>query len=337
MKLDFFARRAHYIDHLAPIYRAMPAQRGRFTVPAELLEYAFEALGGGDLVQLEAYDEGTLSGEDPVLVCSYGDIARAARRASRKIIHMEHGIGHAYGTAPYPNGRRGRRDQVDLFLAPNEYTARLIRSVRRTRVEVIGTPKMDEWFAPVQGPAFSNNRRPVIAIAFHWGDRNSRPPEAGSAWEHYKAILPALRDRYQLIGHGHPLASDVFRQEFERMEIEWVPDFRQVLLRADLYVNDLSSTLYEFLVTGKPVVVLNAPWFRREMHWGIRFWDYAGVGINVWDPAFLFTAIDRTIAEYGTICIEERQQAITDLYPYAGHAADRAASVITSYLEEQCT
>jgi len=337
MKLDFFARRAHYIDHLAPVYRAMPDQRGRFTVPAELLEYTYEALGGGDLLQLEAYHEGMLTGKDPILVCSYGDIARAARRSSRKIIHMEHGTGHAFGTAPYPNGARGRRDQVDLFLAPNEYTANLIRSVRRTQVEVIGTPKMDDWFSPIQRSTFSGDHGAAIAIAFHWGDQHSRPPEAGSAWEHYREILPALRDRYNLIGHGHPLAADVFRGEFERLEIEWVSDFRQVLLRADLYINDLSSTLYEFLLTGKPVVVLNAPWFRREMHWGIRFWDYCGVGINVWDPEFLFNAIDRTIAEYATICIEERNQAITDLYPYAGNSAERAATVITSYLEEQCS
>lgn len=308
-----------------------PDQRGRFTVPSELLEYAYEALGGGDLLQLEAYNEGTLSGENPVLVCSYGDIARAARRSSRKIVHMEHGTGHAFGTAPYPNGARGRRDQVDLFLAPNEYTARLIRSVRRTRVEVIGTPKMDDWVSPIPHSTFFD-RRPVIAIAFHWGDRHSRPPESGSAWEHYKEILPALRDRYHLIGHGHPLATEEFQQQFERLEIEWVPDFQEVLRRADLYINDLSSTLYEFLLTGKPVVVLNAPWFRREMHWGIRFWDYSGVGINVWDPANLFDAIDRTIAQCGTIRLAERHQAIVDLYPFPGNSAQRAADVLSQWM-----
>jgi hypothetical protein len=43
MKLDLFARRAHYLDHLAPAYRALPlARRGVFTVPADLKGLTYE-------------------------------------------------------------------------------------------------------------------------------------------------------------------------------------------------------------------------------------------------------------------------------------------------------
>jgi hypothetical protein len=335
MKLDFFARRAHYLDHLAPVFRVLPAaRRGVFTVSIDLIDYARQELGEG---AIEIYNERTPRGDDPILVASYGDIARAARHPTRKIVHMEHGTGHAFGSAPYPNGRKGKRDCVSLFLAPNAYTASLIRMARPTRVEVIGTPKMDEWTTG-QDPqvllARPRNTSPVVAIAFHWGDRNAQPPEAGSAWEHYKKILPQLRDRYNLIGHGHPLAVEIHRQEFERLGIEWVSTFREVLQRADLYINDLSSTLYEFMLTGKPVVVLNAPWFRRDVQWGIRFWDYSDVGINVEQPDQLISAIDRTLQEYGSICAAARRRAIRDLYPYAGYSAHRAAEVITSYIEE---
>src|SRR5688572_29206742 len=125
---------------------------------------------------------------------------------------MEHGTGHAFGKAAYPNGGEGKRDLVDLFLAPNAYTASLIRLVRPTRCEVIGTPKMDEW---AYGKDVSillsrpTTTPPVIAIAFHWGDKHAKPPESGSAWEHYKDTLPKLNESYRLIGHGHPLAADV--------------------------------------------------------------------------------------------------------------------------------
>jgi len=345
MQLDFFARRAHYLDHMAPVYRALPdARRGVFTVPEELYGYARRELG--DTAAIELYDGETPRGDSPILVASYGDISRAAR-TPRKIVHMEHGTGHAFGTAAYPNAPKGKRDLIDLFLAPNDYTARLIKSVRSARCEVIGTPKMDDWVNPI----FTNNMvalnsyphrypgdiPPVVAIAFHWGDRHAKPPEAGSAWEHYKEILPALRERYIVIGHGHPLAAETYKKEFERLGIEWVGDFRHVMLRADVYVNDLSSTLYEFLLTGKPVVVLNAPWFRRDIHWGIRFWDYSDVGINVESPDYLIKAIDTTL-EHGSICARERRQAVKDLYPYAGHSAQRAADVIVEYLEElECT
>lgn len=335
MKLDFFARRAHYLDHMAPVYRALPApRRGKLTVPIELESYARQELPEA---AIEIYNNSTPRGEGPILVASYGDIHRAARNPARRVIHMEHGTGHAFGKAAYPNGRRGSRDLVSLFLAPNAYTASLIRMTRSTRCEVIGTPKMDPWVYG-QDPSIllaqPKNDPPVIAIAFHWGDKQSSPPESGSAWEHYKELLPALRDRYRLIGHGHPLAADFYRAEFERLGIEWVGNFRDVLQRADLYINDLSSTLYEFLLTGKPVVVLNAPWFRRGVHWGIRFWDYSDVGINVEHPDELVGAIDRTLQEYGPVCAAARRRAAKDLYPYAGYAAVRAAEVLVSYLEE---
>ncbi len=330
MKLDFFARRPHYLDHLAPVWKALPPDaRGMFIVSVDLLNYAYDELN--DHGKIKVYNNNIPVGDCPILTACYGDMIRAALDSSRKIISMEHGTGHAFGGAAYPNGK-GRRDLVDLFLMPNEYTARLSRSVRATRCEVIGTPKMDEWMHEiVQEP---KNNPPVIAIAFHWGTKNSKPPESGSTFEHYKDILPQLAKQYKVIGHGHPLAAKEYKREFGLAGIEWTGDFREVLRRADVYINDLSSTMYEFLVTGKPVIVLNAPWFRRDVHWGIRFWDYSDVGINVEDPGELFDAINRTLADYATICAEERRRAVADLYPYVGCSAARAVEVLDGYLEE---
>ncbi len=321
---DFFARRSHYIDHLAPVWNALPsARRGVFVVSDDLLDYANKELNDPDRIKI--FNRNIPLGDNPVLTACYGDMVRAARNPARALISMEHGTGHAFGGAAYPNGK-GRRDLVNLFLMPNEYTARLSRAVRPTRCEVIGTPKMDEWIHDILKEPKNNPQ--IIAIAFHWGTKGSKPPESGSAFEHYKDVLPQLAKRYRIIGHGHPLAANVYRAEFERIGIEWVGDFREVLRRADLYINDLSSTMYEFLVTGKPVIVLNAPWFRRDVHWGIRFWDYSDVGINVENPGELFSALDRTLAEYATICAEERRRAVMDLYPYAGCSAARAVEAL---------
>lgn len=330
MTLDFFARRHHYIDHLAPILNALPSERrGLVHVTDDLLSYAWHSFHDAHVVEVDGY---TPSGNNPILCAAYGDMSRAARNPERKIITIEHGTGHGFGTAAYPNATKGRRDLVHLALMPNAYTASLSRLARPVRCEVIGTPKMDEWY----GSSVDREIYPTVAIAFHWGDKHANPPESGSAFEHYQEILPALARRYHVIGHGHPLASPTVRQIFEGAGIEWVSNLQELFHRADILINDLSSILYEFLVTGKPVIVLNAPWFRREVQWGIRFWDYSDVGINVEDPEELFSVIDRTIGEYGTICAEERSRAVTDLYPYLGHSAQRAADVLVKYLDEIC-
>lgn len=328
MKISFFARRAHYIDHIAPIWNALPVARlGEFVTTEDLRAYASNLIGPDRIV---IYDGQTVPGSNPVLTAAYGDMIRAGKNPHRRIISCEHGTGHAFGTAAYPDGK-GKRDRVDLFLMPNEYTARKSQSVRSTPCEVIGTPKMDEYI-PAARPVLADP--PTIAIAFHWNSGNPDPPESGNAWEHYKDILPALARRYKVIGHGHPLSADTFRPAFAQAGIEYVENFRDVLKRADVYINDLSSTMYEFLITGKPVIVLNAPWFRRDVHWGIRFWEWSDVGINVEIPEGLFPAIDMTLREYSDIKLVERFQAVIALYPYLGESAKRAADVISMYLRE---
>jgi Putative glycosyl/glycerophosphate transferases involved in teichoic acid biosynthesis TagF/TagB/EpsJ/RodC len=334
MQLDFFARRPHYVDHMAPVYNALPhARRGVFHIAQELESYARQELREP---RLEIFQGGIPAGDNPIIVAAYGDLNKVIRNPQRKIITIEHGVTQGFGTAAYPNGTIGNRDRASFALLPNEYVARHFRAVRQTPCAVIGTPKMDaylsEW-VPVTRPV--DPGRPVLAIAFHWGNRNENPPESGSAWEHYKDILLALGERYQVIGHSHPLAAPIYREAFERVGIEWVEDFREVCRLADIYLNDLSSTMYEFLLTGKPVVVLNAPWFRREIHWGIRFWDYSDVGINVESPFELFDAIDQTLEQYATICLQERRQAIADLYPYVGHSARRAVDILERWIDER--
>lgn len=336
MKLDFFARRRHYIDHLAPIWNALPSERrGRFHVARELDPYARQELREPEILIFEG---GVPAGDNPILTAAYGDLNKVIRNPARKIITMEHGVTQGFGTAAYPGATMGNRERVDLALLPNEYVARRFRAAREIPCEVIGTPKMDQIardLNPLGMVKASNALRdpPTIGIAFHWGDRMSDPPESGSAFLHYRTILPELATRYHMIGHAHPLASPEYREAYERAGIEWVSDFREVLRRVDVYLNDLSSTMYEFLVTGKPVIALNAPWFRRDMHWGIRFWDYSDVGINVEGPEELIPAIERTLEEYSSICLRERGRAITDLYPYLGGSAQRAADVLERWLD----
>lgn len=339
-QIDFLASQPHYLDHIAPIWDALPEElHGTFYVPLEMQEYAEKVLMR-DHRCLYVYKEDNLGSSVeryPVLVAGYGDmIAVHQNNPSRKIVYMEHGTGHTFHTSPYPDGK-GKRDWVDLFLPPNEYTARKIRSVRNTRCEVIGTPKMDKVFRelnPLNMLKLSYPSPPTIAIGFHWGNKGNTPPESGSAFDHYKDIIPELSERFNLLAYGHPLAEDSYKKFYLSHGIEYTSNLWNVFARADVCINDLSSAMYEFLVTGKPVIVLNTPWFRRDVQHGIRFWDYADIGIHVEEPSELDFAIKQTLDNYVAVRAGERTTTVQDLFPYLGQSAKRAVDVIKEYLNE---
>lgn len=337
-QIDFLASQPHYLDHIAPVWDALPDQaRGTFYVPEEMLDYADRILH--KTLYLFSYTDRTFGpfvDRHPVLVAGYGDMMALHRQnPSRRIVMMEHGTGHTFHTAAYPDGT-GKRDWVDLFLPPNEYTKRKIQGIRQTRCEVVGTPKLDKVFWEMNPSNSIKNyydNPPTIAIGFHWGSKNNIPPESGTAFDHYKGIIPELSKQFNLLGYGHPLAADVYKRFFTSLGIEYTNNLMDVFHQADVCINDLSSAMYEFLVTGKPVIVLNAPWFRRDVQHGIRFWDYADIGIQVEEPGELVFAIQQTLDNYGTIRSSERVTTVQDLFPYLGIASERAAGVLRRYLE----
>jgi hypothetical protein len=331
-QIDFLATQPQYLDHIAPIWDTLAEDNlGTFYVPHELLGHAHNRLKHHLYLFTFENNSPDTFGVNPILVAAYGDMKYAHRiNPERKIFMMEHGTGHSFGTSAYPNGP-GERDIVSLFLPPNQYTADKIHTVRDTPCEVIGTPKLD-W---LRDYIFPRNVPPTVCISFHHGTKNRRPPEASSAFEHYKDTIASLKQQsYNLIAHGHPLSRVRDKPFYASLGIPFLDDFEDVMKVADVYVNDLSSTLYEFMATGKPVVVLNAPWFRRDVHHGLRFWDYSDVGINVNEPHELKSAIDKTLSD-STLFLPQRKKAIQDLFPYLGHSAERAAAVIREQLAEE--
>lgn len=333
-QIDFLATQPHYIDHIAPVWDALVDDNlGSFYIPQNLLGHAQRKLRNH--LYLFTYENHDLTtyGINPILVCSYGDMKYAHRISpERRIFMMEHGTGHGFGTSAYPNGP-GERDVVSLFLPPNQYTADKIHTVRSTACEVVGTPKLD-WIIQYEETFLQRSHPATVCISFHHGSRNRKPPEAGSAFEHYKDVVASLKPHYNLVAHGHPLSRVRDLPFYASIGVPFIEDFKDVMKIADVYVNDLSSTLYEFAATSKPVVVLNAPWFRKNVYHGLRFWDYADIGINVENPMDLKRAIDKTLSD-PTLFLPQRKKAVLDLFPYLGHSAIRAANVIRQYLSEE--
>lgn len=335
--VDFFARHPHYIDHLAPIWLAMDeSMRGSFYVPACLEGYAQER--GIDTTSLKPpgvnrpLDVAPV-GKAPLVTCGYADLQSAVFKSpKRPYIFMQHGVGMTFNHPGYAGGTGAQRE-VSLFLDPNEHTRKKVAGTWPNKAGfVIGTPKLDQW----AGRAFERNEKPVVCISFHW-DGSKVAPEAGNAFKHYRDIIPSLakHGEFTLIGHGHPRVMAELARYYEKLNIEPVWNFDEVMRRADIYINDSSSTLFEFCVTGKPVIVLNAPWFRKSLKGGLRFWDYSDVGVNVNRPEDLPKIIEQVLADDEPIYKMARERAVEDLYPYLGHSAERAVDCITQFSESK--
>lgn len=356
MPVDAIACERQFVDHLAPVWRLLsPQHRGRFLTDPSLIEHA-----RGRGVEAEAIDAETLRRRSlppkaspapgpAAFVASIGDTKLARRLGYRRFTFLEHGAGQAYlgdGGIRHPSYAGGvDREDVELFLVPNEYSAALWRaSYPAARVAVIGCPKLDELPKRESGPG------PVVALTWHWPAFVA--PEAGTAIGHYMRILPELAKAFTVIGHAHPKADwpGRVRRYYDRAGIPFVEDFADVCRRADLLVFDNTSAGFEFAATGRPVVVLNSPQYNRRVNHGLRFEPSPGcditeglhfcgaahVGVQVDQPDQLIAGIQRALADDPAVR-GARERALEIVYPVRTGSAHAAAAAITSWIEAKPT
>jgi len=338
MRFDFFATWPHFADHMAPIYHALAEQAGVFYVAPNIVEHV--AGLGVQPVPLKPRMAGNPRdvappGTAPLLVAASGDMNLALNNnRKREYIFMEHGVEIVYPNNPSYAGNDGPRRRAALTLAPNMGAFELTRKKlpKMTQV-IIGTPMLDRWKG-----AFERNRQlplvPTVAISFHW-DGKMVAPEAGTAFGYFEHILPELAKQksFKLVAHAHPRNIEQVRPIYEKLGIEFWESFERVMDEADLYIMDNSSTIYMFLVTGKPVILLNSPKYRKNIDTGLRFWKYTDVGEQVDDPEQLIYAISRTLGDPGARLIE-RRTAIANLFPCLGFSAKVAAYSMNFFFEE---
>jgi hypothetical protein len=272
--VDFLASLPHYADHLRPIHEAM----------------------GGSFYHI--HEDGPR--QKSVVVASYHDVRMARRHGYKNIALMQHGVGQAYTErhAGYSGGIDHK--DVSLFLCPNEYSAEKWQSAYpKARVAVIGSPRVEHL--PTQ-------EGDEVAMSFHW--LCSLWPETRPAFSHYRTHLTRLKP---CIGHAHPRAKRWLEPWYSGNGIEYVPSFEEVSRRAGVFICDNSSALYEFAATGRPVVVLNAPWYRKQIQHGGRFWDWASVGVQVERPDDLVEAVRLAQADPDEIR-QERERIVQQVF-----------------------
>jgi hypothetical protein len=319
--IDALGSEPHFVDHVLPIWRALPDEvRGIFYLRTPRDGVVNQAVGR------------VPPGGRPILVASIGDFKRVS---GRPVALMEHGCGQSFGggegrmanSSSYAGGA-GRG--ANLFLHPGPHPAARDRArYPETRIEIVGCAKLDCL------PRRDGDGPPVVAVAFHWDCRVG--PETRSAWRAFdRAVVRLSKSGLEVIGHGHPRIFRRLAAWYERHGIEPVRSFEEVCRRADVYVNDASSTLFEFASTGRPVVVMNPRIYRRSVAHGLRFWEASTVGVNVEEGEDLTAAVQQALEDPADQQAE-RERCVDLVYAYRSGAAERAADVLVDWASDRAT
>lgn len=323
MPVDLVVSLPHYFAHLNPVWRAIPPEeQGAVYASPDVAKLIPGAL---PLTQVKQ-STGTC------LVAGHVDLQRTPR--ARKAILCEHGVGQSYKadrnasrSPAYPGGEG--RDHVGLFLAPNAYANdRDTARYPNAQHEIIGSPRL----AQLQKIAAPNNTKPVIAVTTHWPCTVA--VEAGSGWGHWYKAWGELAETgvYDMIGTAHPRSFRQLKRHYERMGIEPVEDFTDVMRRADLLCFDNTSVGFEWAACGRPVVVLDVPWWRNPRGHGLRFDDAADIGPRIIDPAAFPTAVNAALTKRPWPGAEER---LARVFPAVENPAGRAAELCVEFARRQ--
>lgn len=319
--LDAYASQPHYAAHMRPVWEALPAEvRGVWH-------------------RRPPRDEGP-----PILVAGAIDVRQVRRR---QVVYLEHGAGQSYDGDPrvrdqgvgYSGGPG--LDRAVLFLCPSEQVAeRWRRRYPATPAAVVGCPRLDRWHAAGASGALSTGPAPggagpVVAVTFHWPC--GLCPETRWAFPWYRRHLAGLVDDVraaggEVIGHAHPKAYAHLVSTWCGLGVRPIPDLDVVLERADLFIGDNTSALPEAAAAGIPLVWMSAPWYRRDVEHGGRFWTWPQGQVRVGNGDELIERWHEALLDPPHVRAA-REAMVGTIYAHRdGSAAARAAAAIIKVL-----
>jgi hypothetical protein len=267
MRLASYGSEVHYCDHLSAITQEL---RNR----------------GVEVEHHHGYANRRAVTDRTVLVASRKD---AGFLSDRNVILVEHGAGQRYNRDAGSGGADHEDRHVVLFLAPSERVAENGKPLYpRAKRLAVGSPRVEQLSLLPKEPEY-------VVMAWHWNAPGV--PEAKGAWERYKVGAKDLASKYPVLGHGHPRTKSSIGRDYKQFGISQEWDWAECVKQAKALTCDNSSVMWEAVALDIPVVVINAPWYRKEVEWGLRFWECADVGPQVDSPADLAEAVRLVLEE----------------------------------------
>lgn len=262
-----------------------------------------------------------------------------------KIIRIDHGAGDR--SIGFTRAFAGN----DLVLIAGEKQRERFRRLgylRDNQMAVVGYTKFDAVGAENKsGRKLFPDDKPVVLY-------NPHPDPKLSSW--YRMGIDVLDFFRASKDHNLIFAPHVmlFRRRLHVSLESWVARFRRDLprrfhecphilidtgssasvdmtytLAADVYLGDVSSQVYEFLIKRRPCIFLNAHGARWQGDANYAFWNFGPVVDNVGDLAAALKGVATSHASYRPLQDEAFHETF-DLQPMASSV--RAADVIAGYL-----
>lgn len=295
MKIHAFGSETHYREHVQAVWKHLPdTLRGQW-FPKHT-----------DIPRADP--------DDIVMIGGYADVELVP---NHRIIYVEHGAGQRYV---------GLKEHHQFHYHGSRHPNRVVAYIS-PRQEVADSWDRPAFAAgsPVCDSCELYGEEGVVALTFHW-DAPNVCPETRSAMPHYYdrmgEIVAALRaEGYEVIGHRHPKMRGLRWETWDVPEV----DVDIVRKRASILIADNTSLMYEMSYLFRKVIALNAPWFRRDVEHGLRFWNWYGPAVD--GPEQLLESIPY-LAEMYSPCVPgptDARQAYGREFS-DGHDGERAAA-----------
>lgn len=329
-KIDYYCPATHYLDHAVDSWSYLHELKGNLYITENLREYAESRYPDLENVvyvkHLNDLKSKLAKSNRYLLVFSYYYCQRL--HTTTKCILVEHGAGLVYNSDDPHWGRHYKPGEIAHFLVTNSLLQKKIEKNNPfVPTTIVGCPKLDKYARKV--PKMS--KKPVFAISSHWG---GTLPEVQSGFDYFKDSIIELSKHYKVLGHWHPNLEKQLKPFYIENNIEPVADFSEVLDRADIYICDNSSTIWEFARIGKPVVLLNPPEYRKdfEHEYNPRFWSYADVGVNIDSNEEFMSQIKKAIKDY-KYQQKRRLDASNVVFPNYGYSRNMYCQAIDEVLK----